>query len=487
VSGLLLYTGIAAEFGATVSTDAFFLALTIPMLFIGPVLATASATLIPALTECRVKRPERVGAIVGSALVWAVATSGAAAVIIGLLAPVGLAATSRALTREMQALVLRDIVLLLPFLVSQVAATVLSMASNAAGCFWLPPSAAIVRQVATIGAIVALSGPMGVLALPVGLTLGSIAQLMCLAAFWRQAATPLRIGWQLDPELRRSLRLAVPLLLGTALLHLGIVAFRFLAASLPPGSVTSLDYATRIYTAIGDLVGSGVLLVTLTDWAAIHARGDIEELQRRVRRTVTLTLFALVPVVVALYAAREPLIGLWLGRTEMDAALRDATAVTLGYLALGLPLEMVGRIYSQLLVVRRAPWILAAIAAVRVGVTVALATRLSPSLGVPGFGLAETLGLVVAATALAIAARRLAGHSLQGTVSAAGRLAVAGVGAWLAAYGAAGVLSGQTNVVLLVTVSATALIAYLGLAWAFRAPELRTVIGYALGRRAVAH
>jgi putative peptidoglycan lipid II flippase len=485
-SGLALFAWVAAVFGATEATDAFFLALTIPMLFIGPVLASVSATLVPALTECRIRRPDRVGAIVGSALVWSVTGAAAAALLTGLLTPWGLAAAGRVLSPTVQHLVLVNVIALLPLVVAQTAATVLAMASNAAGCFWLPPCALIVRQVVTGAAVAALHARLGMLALPVAFSVGAVAQLLVLVALWDHAATPIRPGWQLSDELRRSLRLTVPLLLGTAFLHVAIVVTRLLAAQLPAGSVTALDYATRIYAAVIEVVGSGVLLVTLTDWSAVYARGEIAKLQLRVRRTVTLTLFALVPVVVVLYAVREPLVGLWLGHTGIDPALRHATAMTLGYLALGLPLEMIGRIYSQLLVVRRAPWSLAAIAAVRVSVTVALAATLSRSVGVPGLGLAETLGLAVAAVALSVAARRLGGHSLTETLVAASRLAMAGLGAWLAANGARAVLSGQANVILLVTVSTTALVAYLALAWVFQAPELRTLIGYAVGRRAVA-
>jgi putative peptidoglycan lipid II flippase len=486
-SGLALFSWVAARFGATEATDAFFLALTIPMLFIGPVLASVSATFVPALAECRIRSPNRVGPVVGAALVWSVVLALAAAVLIGVLVPAGLAATGRVFTPSLRQLVLLDVIALLPLVVAQTVSTVLAMASNAAGCFWLPPSALIVRQILTAAAVPVFHGPLGTLALPAAFSAGALAQLVALVVLWRRTAIPIQLGWRATLELRQSLRLSVPILTGMGFLHASIVAMRVLAAQLQPGSVTALDYATRIYSAVIEVMGSGVLLVTLTDWSAVHARGDIGDLHARVRRSVALTLFALVPVVVALYAAREPLIDLWLGRTNMGPSLRAVTAMTLGYLALGIPLEMIGRMYSQLLIVRRAPGILAAIAALRVGVALAAAALLSGRLGVPGLGLAETLGLIVAASAQAIAARHLAGHSLSETFVAAGRLAMAGVGALLAAYGARAALSGQTSVVLLVTVSATALMAYVGLAWVLRAPELRTVLGYAVGRRAVAH
>ena len=81
VAGLLLYPFIAGRFEAT-ATDAFFLALTVPWLIIGPVMNEVASTLIPVLTECRHRRPEAVAHLVGSALTRGALLSASSALIL---------------------------------------------------------------------------------------------------------------------------------------------------------------------------------------------------------------------------------------------------------------------------------------------------------------------------------------------------------------------------------------------------------------------
>jgi putative peptidoglycan lipid II flippase len=268
------------------------------------------------------------------------------------------------------------------------------------------------------------------------------------------------------------------------LLHLAIVVTRFLAAQLPAGSVTALDYATRAYAAVMEVVGSGVLLVALTDWSAVYARGDTAELGRRVARTVTLALFALIPVTIVIYAVREPLIALWLGGAAADAAFRHATAATLGFLVVALPLEMIGRIYVQLLVVRRETATVGAIAALRTAIVILLAVGLVSGVGVAGIGLAETLAACVTLVALAIAAHRLAGHSVAAAARSLPRLAAAALGAVTVAYATRHLFATQSHLAVLGAVTVTTLVAYVLLAWLLRAPEFRHVFGYLLAPRA---
>ena len=482
-SGLVLFTWVAARFGATEATDAFFLALTIPMVLIGPVLASVSAAFLPTLTECRIRRPDRVGAIVGSALLWSVTVALGTAVVTGLLTPTGLATAGRVLSPTVRQLVLHNVIALLPLVVAQTASTVLSVASNTAGRFWLAPCALIVRQLATVAAIAALHGRLGSLALPVGFSIGGVAQLVVLAALWRRAATPIRLDWQVSGELRQSLRLSVPLLAGSVFLHLAIVVTRFLAAGLPAGSVTALDYATRVYSAVIEVVGSGVVVVALTNWSALHARGNTAELGRRVTRTVALTLFALTPVAIVLYAVREPLIAVWLRGAAADPAFRRVTATTLGCLVVALPVEVIGRIYAQLLVARRATVTVGAIAALRTAVVIGLAAGLAKGFGVVGIGLAESLAACVTLGALVVAAHRLPGHSVSAAARSLPRLAAAALGAVTVAYATRHLLAAQPHLAVLGAVTVSTVLAYALFAWLLRVAEVRHVSGYLLARR----
>ena len=196
VAGLVLYPFIAARFDAR-ATDAFFLALTIPWLIIGPVMNAVSSTLIPVLTECRFRRPEVVPSLVGSAVTYGALVSAAAALLVGALTPTGLGLAGSSLAREAIDRVTANTFLLLPLVVLQTVTSILDAASNSAGCFWLPATATLVRQVATLLGVAVIQPFVGERSLAVGFTVGAVAHLAILSMFWTHARTSLTLGWRL--------------------------------------------------------------------------------------------------------------------------------------------------------------------------------------------------------------------------------------------------------------------------------------------------
>jgi putative peptidoglycan lipid II flippase len=479
IVGLVIYPVIAGRY-APVETDAFFLALTLPWLFIGPAMNAISSTLIPVLTECRERRPEAVGPLLGSALGYGTACALAATLLLA-------GAVWGAATLNLDLLppgsmdrVVANVLWLSPLIVLQTVTSVLDTAGNAAGRFWLPASAMLLRQAVTLVALIALGRMLGVSSLPLAFTVGALFHLGLLAGMWRDTTPPIRLSWRLHPDLRNSVRLAVPLLVGTLVLQIGVLVTRWLAAHLPPGSVTALDFAARMTNAILELTTSGVLIVILADWSSVMARRKPGELREKLRRTVRLVLFVLLPVLVVLYALREPVVGLWLAMKD-STHLVTLTAATLGFFLLGLPLDIVSRIYVRVFLVYQETRVLAFLAVARSVTMVVLAVFLVKRLGVPGLALADTVGLFVTLVGLLLAVRGHLGNSLSGLTGSLARLAVIAAAGWWTAASVAELLPGLSPAALIPLAGGAAVSVYLVLAWCFNSEELKLVRGLVAG------
>ena len=483
VAGLVLYPVIAARFD-TRATDAFFLALTIPWLIIGPVMNAVSSTLIPVLTECRVRRPEAVPSLVGSTITYGALGSAAAAIVVGALTPTGLAFAGSSLAREAVDQVTADTFLLLPLVVLQTVTSVLDAASNSAGCFWLPATATLVRQLATLLGVAALQPYAGDRSLAIGFTFGAVAHLAVLSMFWRHARTSLTLGWRVPVELRTVLRLAIPLLVGAAALQIGILLGRFVAAGLGPGSVTALDYAYRITNAVVEVSSSGVLLIILSDWSAAIVNGNATVLRIKLRNVMLLVLFALLPMVFVLHALRLPVVGVWLGKSGVTPSFVALTAAILGYLLLGVPLDIAGRVYARAFLAWQQTRALAVLAVGRLALSAALFFVLTPYLGVPGIAIADVAGVLLGLLGLAIAARRYLAGPVTGMTGSVIRLAAAAAGAWVTAKLLIVLLGATTPVVLVLLVGAASVASYVLFAWALRLDALTTFLELALAWRA---
>jgi putative peptidoglycan lipid II flippase len=481
--GLALYTVIAAVFGVNVNTDAFFLALTVPWLFIGPAVAATSTALVPALADCRVHRPDRLPELVGSALVVGSVAAVIASLIIGATTPIVLAATGRGASSEWRTLVLSNVVLLLPMVFAQTAAAVLGAASNAAGCFWLPATASIARVGSTLFLVWVLRSSLGHSGLPVAFSLGSLGQLVVLWVFWGHARTRVVPRWRVDDELRAAIRMAVPLLIGTAAIQVSILGSRIIAGMIGPGSITALDYASRAIAAITEIASTGVVAVALSDWSNRLARGDHKSLPENVQATAGFLIFALIPIVVTMVGLRLQIVQVWLAAASLENTFSEATATVFGWLAVAMALDIVGRVFVQLLIVRRLGWPLAVFAVIRLATTILIARGLVGILGIAALGIAEVAGLVGSVVLLIVWAQRRAAYNVSTLAfTSLGRLALASA----VAVSVLAVLSrysgNQPGVVVLVAAFLVVPISYFTVAWALGVPQARTLAALLIAR-----
>lgn len=487
LSSFVLFAAIAAAFGASWETDAFFLAMSIPTLFTGALSNAITSVFVPVMTDCRVRRPEHVGRLVGSALLFVTAFAVPAALLVALLTPGLLAWTAPALSPAALASAAAQARLLASLVVTQPLAATLSAAFNSRGRFALPAGSVALRYLSTIGFVLLLRPSLGVLSLGTGFLLGSFLQVATLAAGWRRFRVPLELRWRLEPDLARGLRLTLPLILGTAALQLGVVITRLLAATLPEGSVSVLDYASRISGAVMELLTGGVLLVSLADWAETMAAGDQAALRAKLRRTALTMLALVLPAVACLAALRVPVVALALQRGRFAPGMAGATAAVLVVFLLGVPFDAVGRCYVRLFLARKETLLLGQLSFFRLASTLVLALGLIRLMDVRGLALAETISVTMVSMALVHQAGRRTGPSLDGAAPALLKLLAAAGSAGVAAWAAARTTSFLADSPLM-NVSAGLLaggVTYLLAAWVLRSGEVRSLVRLAASLRPV--
>src|SRR5262249_45650473 len=151
-------------------------------------------------------------------------------------------------------------------------AGVLTSVLYAQNRFSLPAFATATYNVGIIVGILLLAHSVGVLALSIGLIIGALAQFSMQAAglgsFWR-AFRP-RIDLK-DPGVRRVLTLAGTVATGLLVTIAGQLIDRTLASHLPEGSMTLMEFSTRVIQVPLGVVGLAVsfaVLPTLSRFSA---------------------------------------------------------------------------------------------------------------------------------------------------------------------------------------------------------------------------
>ncbi len=343
VAGMAVEIALAWRFGASPTVDAFrigaLLLLFGQQLFVLQILPHA---VVPVFSEYRARGEEQeawhvalslANLLVVPALLVSLLVILYPKPVVGLLAP-GLAGEAK----ELAALFIRWF---LPTCVLLVWNGVAVGVLYAHDVFAVPPAAQLLGNLVLVAAILTLGRALGptslVIAVLASAVLGSLLYASRLFPLMRQAGA--RPSWKLDirhPGVRKSLKLAAPLL-GTILLSqwISVVGNRALSG-LPPGNIALFGYAWKLgqLVLLVPLSLATVLFPRLADARFSRPVGEFPELCIRALR---MALFIAIPLACLLFIFRVRLVTLLFERGAFSAEASRAVAGLFALLLLGAP------------------------------------------------------------------------------------------------------------------------------------------------------
>jgi putative peptidoglycan lipid II flippase len=393
--GLLRDVVIAAIFGATGGTDAFFFARLIPQNLYDLLVGTVStAAFVPVFVQY--SRDERqfwrlVGAIFSLAGLAFVSLSVALAVfaepLVGVIGQGFPSGDARQLSIGLMRIALISVVF-------QGLAGVLTSALYARNRFALPAFATTAYNLGIIVGVLVLAQPLGYAALPVGLILGALAQFLLQASgvreFWRVYRPHIDLG---DPAVRRILTLAGTVAAGLVVTVIASLIDVNLALRLPEGNYTSMQYATRMIQFPLGIVGLAVSFAILPTLARVNpgGGGSLAEYREALVFGIKLVLLLMLLALVVVAVLAEPLVATVFQRNAFQPADTARTAGIFLFYAPQLPFTAVDYLLINAFYARqnaRTP-VLVGVICVFIYLGVALATI--GSLGARGLALANAV------------------------------------------------------------------------------------------------
>ncbi|MBA2448076.1 MAG: murein biosynthesis integral membrane protein MurJ [Chloroflexi bacterium] len=336
--GLVREQVMAALFGATGATDAFVVASAVPQIVYDLLVGGAiSAALVPVFVDAA-EDDDRLWRLASAVLTLAAVLLAVVALALGLMAPLVIDLLAPGFGPEQQAEAVPMVRVMLVAVVLQGLAGVLTAILYARRRFGRPAFAVAVYNGGIILGALLLHQAFGVYALVVGVLLGAVGQLaLQLVGLGRLRYYP---GLGLDrAEVRTILRLYGPVALGMIVTIVGIVIDRNLASRLAEGSLSVMNYATRLIQFPIGLVGTAVsfaVLPSLSKHASGLAATDADEValaadRHGYRETllfgIRLILLLMVPATAGLIVLREPLVQLLFERGRFGEVETARTAL----------------------------------------------------------------------------------------------------------------------------------------------------------------
>lgn len=405
IMGLLRDVVIAALFGATGTTDAFFVAFKIPNFFRRLFAEGAfSQGFVPVLGEYRTRRSHDevrafVAVVAGDlALVLLLVTVLAlvlAPAVITLFAP-GFIGDARQfdLARDMLRITF-------PYLALIALTAMCAGVLNTYDRFAVPAFTPVLLNLSLIGCALGLNGVLErpVMALAWGVLLGGVLQLAFqLPSMSRMGVLPRpRVSFR-DPGVRQVLLLMGPVILGASVTQINLIIDTVLASFLRHGSISWLYFADRLMELPVAVVGISLGTVILPRLARHFAAGESTQFSATLDWAGRGALLFALPAAVALYALAEPIIATVFQHGALTPLAVTMSALALKAYAVGLPGFVAVRILAPGFFARQDTRTPVRFALVALGINLAL--NLALIVPMAHVGLALATGVAANANAL---------------------------------------------------------------------------------------
>ncbi|MFD7699458.1 murein biosynthesis integral membrane protein MurJ [Streptomyces caelestis] len=270
--------------------------------------------------------------------------------------------------------------------------------------FFAPAAIYVAYNTGIVATMFLLGGEWGVRSAAVGVAVGSCLMVAVqLPSLWRRLASPAPAPAATGPaDEERPVRLALiaAVLLFALCRQSQVLVERFLASSLPAGSISHLNYAQKV-AQIPMTLSLMVCTVTFPVVARALADGDTRRARARVERDLVLASCVVLAGMCAVIACAPQMIELLFQRGAFTAADTAATANVMRVYALGLLGQtLVGALVRCYFSAGRPSWYPLGVMAAGVVATSLIGAVTVGRWGVAGIAAANAFGITVTAVLL---------------------------------------------------------------------------------------
>ncbi|MCS7202575.1 MAG: murein biosynthesis integral membrane protein MurJ [Dictyoglomus sp.] len=338
ILGFLREMMIAAFFGARKFTDSFVVAQAVPGILAGLVSGALSSVFIPLYAEWKEKHgkeeAERFANILLSDIfiILLIVT-----ILSYLLSPIIITILAPGFNEETKNLSIYLSYIMLPSIIFWGTYGLISGIFNSQRSFFLPNLSGVIGNVIFIITIYFLYKSLGVYVLGWGSLANVVLQYIILLPYISKIGFSLK--WELNFKyegLKKALYLTGPIFIAQSIGLINMAVDRIFGSYLPEGSISALNYASRIYQLPFNLFVNALATATYTEFAFNAQSKDLSNLKISMEKTLRAVLFLVIPSTFGFIFLAKPIVQLAFERGLFDALATKRTSESLIFYSLGL-------------------------------------------------------------------------------------------------------------------------------------------------------
>lgn len=350
MSGFLRTMVLAISFGTQSGTDAYVMASALPNLLFGAVNTSITMTTVPILSDADAHYSpssveELLNQVWSGLLILSLFLVGlgewTAPWVMALLAP-GFHGPELRLT-----ILLTRI--MIPTMVFWGSAGLMVGILQAREVYAGPALSPLVVNMVQIAGIVVLGRWLRFEGVALGFTLAVACQVLWLVPLMRRQDVHLRWRWPWNhPLARRLLKLMWPFFIVSSASSVEVIIDRILASSMVTGSISAMNFSYTLSQVPMGLIIAPLTTPVFTRLSRHHASRDSVEFAALARRGLRLILLSVLPLAVAFFLFRVPILRLIYEHGAFTARSLHLTSDTLEFFSLGMPAVALTAYFQQL-------------------------------------------------------------------------------------------------------------------------------------------
>ena len=321
---------VAAQFGASIESDIFKIATRVPYIFYASVGAALTTSFIPIFSRVKqdtAKANEFFNNILNILFVCSFIL-----VLLGMVFSAELTQTMvSGFKGDEIAKTVTMTQIALPSIIFLTVSGLYTGYLQSYGIFLQPALTGIVSSIVVIIGIIVFY-KYGIIAAVIAFLISSVAQAVVQRPFMPNYKYKMYINFK-DENVRNMLKLAIPTLISTAVNQINVVVATNYASRLPVGSISVVDYASKLSTLVNQVFIISLTTVFYPMLTEKFTQNDHKGFEELFVKSVNVVILVAVPLVFGLAALSTPVVKLTLEHGKFDAAATLTTALCLKYLA----------------------------------------------------------------------------------------------------------------------------------------------------------
>jgi putative peptidoglycan lipid II flippase len=286
---------------------------------------------------------------------------------------------------------------------------------NAYDHFAIPALSPLVWNFVILGCLIAsnqvLSGNEQLYGYAVGVLAGTAVQFAMAVPQLGRLGFRLQVSFHFrDPRVRQVLRLMLPVTIGLGLINFNLLINSTLGSLVSDDAPRAIDAAFRIYMLPQGMFSVAIATVLFPTLSRFAARKDYDRLRHLLGNGMRQVFLLLIPAAAATLALSTPITRLIYQHGAFGPASTDLVSTALFWFAFSLPFSGVNLLLTRTFFSLQRPWITTGIAALNLGVNVAVSVALYQPFGIAGI----VVGTAASSAAMTVAQMHYLRRELHG-------------------------------------------------------------------------